>query len=170
MVSGCGVGERVVTLVNLYAGGKDIRFAVLENWYFRAIFDIKVDRRYGVEAPERLANRSSQYLPDGLFVFKFDFCLGRMDIDVNTTGIDEDLQKERYLFAVGNEAFVGTLYRFCEIRVSHEAAIGKKNCWAPFFLLLSGFPTKPMISTKSVSTCTGMRYLSIFRPKILTMR
>ena len=50
MISGCGVGERVVTLVNLNAGGEDIRFAVLENRNFRAIFDIKVDCRYGVEA------------------------------------------------------------------------------------------------------------------------
>ena len=138
MISGCGVGERVVTLVNLNAGGKDIRFAVLKNRNFRAIFDIKVDRRYGVEASERLANRSSQYLPDGLFVLKFDFCFGRMDIDVNTTGIDEDLQKERYLFAVGNEAFVGTLYRFCEIRVSHEATIGKKELLRTFLFAAFG--------------------------------
>ena len=127
------MGERVVTLVNLNARGEDICFAVLENRNFRAVFDIKVDRWYGVEASKCLANRSSQYLPDGLFILKFDFCLGRMDIDVNTTGIDEDLQKEWYLFSVGNEAFVGTLDRFGEIRVSHEATIGKKELLRTFF-------------------------------------
>ena len=61
-----------------------------------------------------------------------------MDIDVNTTGIDEDLQKERYLFSVGNEAFVGTLDRLGEIRVSHVATIGKKELLRTFLFAAFG--------------------------------
>ena len=77
-------------------------------------------------------------MPDGLFILELDFCLSRVNIDIDATGIDEDLQEEWYLFSIGNESFVGTLYRFREVRVAHVASIGKEELLCAFFLATFG--------------------------------
>ena len=46
----------------------------------------------------------------------------------------------------------------------------KRYCDAPFFLADSGLPTKPLILTSDVSTCTGSSCSLSFLPKMPTMR
>ena len=46
----------------------------------------------------------------------------------------------------------------------------KRYCAAPFLRAESGLPTKPLIFTSVVSTCTGRSCSLSFLPKMFTMR
>ena len=64
---------------------------LLENRNLRTAFSIEL--KYGdcTEAPEHLAYGCNDDLPNGLLVFKFDFGLGRVYIDINVCRVNFEI-------------------------------------------------------------------------------
>ena len=73
-----------------------------------------------------------------MFVLEFDFRLLWMDIDVNACGVNLKIDEVGNLCTVCNEAFVGSLDGFVEIRVAHVAAVHKEELLGTFFLCSLG--------------------------------
>ena len=98
--------KRIVLRVGLDAR---FLFAVVEGIVNRDIGfakGIEVDRRHIVEFPDSLLDSRRQDLPDGLFVFKFDFRLCGMDVDVDIRGVDVEIDEERHLFALWHQSLI----------------------------------------------------------------
>ena len=94
----------------------------------------EIDGGDGVGFGKRLAYDRTEDLSDGLFVFKFDFGLGGVDVDINTGGVECKVE-----VIIGHDPnrdhlVVGLHHRFVKIRVAHVPAVDKE------ILLLSVFP------------------------------
>ena len=108
------------------------RYFLLKCRNVRHIFRIKVDGRDRTEFTQRLLHGCRKYLPDGLFILKLDFSLGRMDIHVNIGRIYIEIDKVGNLFTSGNQLFISLHNRLMKIRMTHITPVDKEILMCPF--------------------------------------
>ena len=107
---------------------------LLENRYLRTAFSVEL--KYGdcAEASEHFAYGSNDDLPNRLLVFKFDFGLGRVYIDINVCRVYFEIQEVRNLLTCRYQLVISFHYCLGKIRMSHETAVDKEILVATLFL------------------------------------
>ena len=100
---------------------------LLEGGDVRTALNIEFDGGHGIEAPQRIADGSLEYLPDGRVVLKLDFCLRGMYVHIDVLGRHIKIEEIGHLLALGDEMGVGFHHRLVEIGMSHEAPVDEEE-------------------------------------------
>lgn len=122
----------------------------------RSVGHIEVYSRRRIEASQTLLDRSHEYLPYGILVFKFYLVFGRVDIDINSFRIHIKRHEIIGLHIGRKNIFVAAHYCLVEKRMAHVAAIDKQILQGIALARSRGSPTKPSRRTIDVSVDTGM--------------
>ena len=93
----------------------------------RTALRVEVNLGDGTELSDGILDGSGENLPDGLFVLELDFCLRRMDVDIDIRRIHFEIYKIRYVRAHGNQSFISLLHRLVEVGVLHVASIDEEE-------------------------------------------
>ena len=118
------------------------RLGLVEGRDIGHAFHIKINRGHGIELAQRFLHRRRKYLPNGLFVFKFDLRLRRMYVYINVGRIYIKINKIRNLFTNRNQLFVCIHHCFVEIRMTHIAAVHKEILMGTFLTCSLRFGNK----------------------------
>jgi hypothetical protein len=76
----------IIVAVIRYLGHRN-RIIVPENREFHGPFRIKINGWNQIEASQSFTCGCCEYLENGKFIFEFNLCFCRMDIDINGVGI-----------------------------------------------------------------------------------
>ena len=131
----------------------------IKNRDIRFPLHIKVDRRNIVERSHRILHRSHQYLPNGLFVLKLNFCFGWVDIYIDILRLNIKINKVRNLLSLWQKPIKGRLNRLTKIRVTHKTPVHKEILLCPFLFCRFGLTHKTANTTN--------RSINVNRQKIL---
>ena len=134
--------KRIIFRAIIYLRCRHIRCPWIENGNIGFTLCIELNGRNIIELTDCFLHGCSQYLPDSLFILKFDFRFGGMDVNVYILGLHFQIDEIGHLLTYRNQTFKSTLHRLVEIRMLHITAIRKEELMGTLFLGRFRFPHK----------------------------
>ena len=118
--------KRIILRVIIHFRSRHTRIFRIIDRDFRAPLSIEINGGNFVENSNGFLYSRGKYLPNSLFIFKFDFSLRWMDIHINVLSRHFKIDEIRHLFTHRYQSVKSRQHSLIEIRMLHIAPIGKE--------------------------------------------
>ena len=147
-----GTFERVVIGIVRYARHVDAVAFRVEDGNVRASLGVEVNGWYLTETADGVLDGGCEYLPDALLVLELDFGLCGVDVHVDVSRVEVEIDEVRHLHPFRYEPLEGIGYCLVKVGVLHVAPVDEEEVMNTLFSADSGLPTKPEMLQSVVST------------------